>query len=159
MDDPTEIESTFLVTHAEEDSAMLTDVETGQIHTLSSNPAVEAGDVLSGTLAPEPPLEVTWQVVSVGERRSITLSRTDESPTTQVRDTASKQEVGEMTRMERTGNGEIHVITVPSGETEQAASDVLDDSATIERAARLGIERVAVRVDDEDGVVSVRYMP
>jgi hypothetical protein len=157
----TETESTFLVTHAEEETAMLTDVENGQIHTLSENPGVEAGDVLSGTLAPEPPMEVTWQVVSVDERRSITLERSNESPTTQAYDLAAEQETGEITRQERAGTGAVHIITVPPEEIEQAVEDVLTDEATLERAARLGVERVAVRADsrDGDGVVSVRYLP
>jgi hypothetical protein len=154
-----ETESTFLITHAEEDTAMLTDIETGQVHTLSSNPGIEVGDVLSGTLASEPPLEVTWNVVSVDERRSIALERNDESPTAQVRDLAAEQDVGEITQEKRAGKGEVHVITVSSGETEQAVDDVLDDTGTLERAARLGVERVEVRTDDDDGVVSVRYLP
>lgn len=156
-----EAESTFLVTHAEEETAMLRDVETSQIHTLADNPGVEARDVLTGTLAPEPPLEVTWQVVSVDKRRSITLERSDESPTTQTCDLATEQEIGEITRQKRAGDGEIHVLTVPTEEIEQAVEDVLADEATLERAARLGVERVEVRADsmDGNGVVSVRYMP
>ena len=161
-----ERESTFLVTHAERGTAILSDVETSQIHTLSDNPGVEVGDVLTGTIAPEPPLEVTWQVVSVDERRSITVEQGDESPTAQSYDLAAEQEIGEITREERAGDGEIHVITVLAEEIEQAVEDVLADEATIERAARLGVERVEVRADgmeDNDnrngGVVSVRYMP
>lgn len=161
-----ETESTFLVTHAERETAMLRDVETSQIHTISDNPGVEAGDVLTGVLSPEPPLEVTWQVVSVDERRSITRERGDEPPTARSYDLAAEQEIGEITQQERAGDGEIHIITVPEKEIEQAVEDVLADEATLERAARLGVERVEVRADDIDvnnseneGVVSVRYMP
>ena len=53
------IEGTFLVTHADADSAVLKDVESGQVHTLSSNPGVEEVDAVDGIVAPEPPLEVT----------------------------------------------------------------------------------------------------
>ena len=40
-----------------------------------------------------------------------------------------------------------------------AVTDVLDDEATLVRAARLGVNRVEVRSDVEAGVVSVRYLP
>lgn len=164
-----EAESTFLVTHAEEETAMLRDIETSQIHTLTDNPGVTVGDVLTGTLAPEPPLEVTWQVVSVDERRSITLERGDEPPTAQTHAIAAEQEIGAITQEKRAGDGEIHVLTVPTEKTEQAIEDVLTDETTLERAAQLGVERVEVRADNSDvrneddskngGVVSVRYMP
>lgn len=160
-----ETESTFLITHAEEDTAVLRDVESGRVHTLSENPGVAEGEVLSGTLAPEPPLEVTWRLVSMDERRSITLERSDESLTPQEREISAEQDPGEIARKERAGEGEVHVISVPSDSTEQstpteqAIRDVLDDDATLARAARLGVTRVEVRSDDDDGVVSVRYLP
>lgn len=153
-----ETEGTFVVTHAEADSAVLKDVDAGQVHTLGDNPGVEVGDVLDATLAPEPPLEVTWQVVDVAARRSVTVERSAEPPTTQERDIAADQGVGELTREERAGKGEIHVLTVPDAETEDAVTDVLDDEATLARAARLpDVNRVEVRA--ESGVVSVRYLP
>ena len=62
-----------------------------------------------------------------------------------------------MTRQERAGEGELHVITVPEEETEQATADVLEDEATLTQAAKLGVARVEVRA--ADGVVSVRYLP
>lgn len=138
---------------------MLKDVESGRIHTLSENPGVETDEVLSGTLASEPPLDVTWRLVSVDERRSIALERSDEAPTALARELSAAQESGDITRQERAGNGEVHVITVPSTETEQAVRDVLDDDATLARAARLGATRVDVRSDSDDGIVSVRYLP
>ena len=55
------------------------------------------------------------------------------------------------------GDGEDVDLTVPDEETEAAVGDVLDDEATVERAARFGVERVEVRA--EPGVVSVRYLP
>jgi hypothetical protein len=63
-----------------------------------------------------------------------------------------------LTRRERAGTGEIHVITVPEEETEQAVADVADDEEnTLARAARLGVNRVEIRA--APGVVAVRYMP
>lgn len=148
---------TFLVTHAEEESAVLKDVEAGQVHTLSSNPGVEANDAIEATVAPEPPMQVTWTVVDVEDRRSLSVDESEEPPTVQERELAAEQDVGDLTQEERAGIGEIHVLTVPSEETENAIDDVLEDEGTLVRAARLGVNRVEVRA--EDGVVSVRYLP
>jgi hypothetical protein len=83
----------------------------------------------------------------------------DLSPTKQAMEIAADQPVGEIERVERAGTGEIHVLSVPTEQTEQAAADVVEDIATVERAARLGAVRVEVRSDTEEGVVNVRYLP
>ncbi|MFB6170737.1 MAG: DUF5812 family protein [Haloarculaceae archaeon] len=150
---------TFLVTHAEEESAVVRDVVSGQVHTLSENPGVEEGDALEATLAPEPPMEVTWAVVDVDARRTIRVEESAEPPTRQEFDIAADQPEGEITRRERAGTGELHVMTVPSETVEQAVSEVLDDETTRSMAAKLGVDRVEVRSDAEAGVVSVRYLP
>ncbi|WP_135827733.1 DUF5812 family protein [Halorussus halobius] len=155
--DPSEKTSTFLVTHAEDDSAVLQDARDGQVHTLSANPGVEEGDALEATVAPDPPMNLTWSVVEVDDRRSLTTERSEEPPTRRERELAAQQDVGEIVREERAGEGEIHVLTVPPEDTADAVKDVLDDEGTLSRAARLGVSRVEVRADD--GVVSVRYMP
>ena len=152
-----EKEGTFLVTAADEESAVLKDVDGGQVHTLAENPGVEPGDAVEGTLAPEPPMEVTWRVVDVESRRSLSVAESDEPPTQQERDLAAEQAVGELTREPRAGVGEIHVLTIPEDETEAAVADVVDEEAALARAARLGVARVEVR--SEPGVVSVRYLP
>jgi hypothetical protein len=149
---------TFLVTAADDDSAVLSDVDDGQVHTLAENPGVETGEAIEGTVAPEPPLEVAWRLVDVAERWTISVEESTESPTTLERELAEGQAVGELTKRERAGTGEIHVLTVAEGETDAAVADVLDDAAGLrERAARLGVERVVVR--SAPGVVSVRYLP
>jgi hypothetical protein len=150
---------TFLVTHAEEHSAVLRNVESGQVHALASNPGIDDGDVVEGTVGSDPPLEVTWKLVDVAERRSIALERSDEAPTSQEREIAMDQAVGEITRIPRAGTGELHVLTVPAGNSETATEDVLTDEETLARAARLSVDRVEVRSDDEAGVLSVRYLP
>ena len=156
IDDATE--GTFLVTHADDDSAVLRDVERGQVHTLSSNPGLSVDDAVEGTVAPEPPLAVTAELVEVEERCPLSISESREPPTKQEREIADEQSVGELTKQERAGIGEIHVISVPEAETEAAVEDVLEDrEATLERAARLGVNRVEIR--SEPGVVSVRYLP
>ena len=151
-------EGTFLVTHADDGSAVLRDVERGQVHTLSSNPGLSEDDAVDGVVAPEPPLEVTAELVDVEERRPLSIRESREPPTKQEREIAAEQSVGELTKEERAGIGELHVISVPEGETEAAVEDVLDDrEATLGRAARLGVNRVEIR--SEPGVVSVRYLP
>ncbi len=153
----TEKTSTFLVTHAEDESAVLKDVHDGQVHTLSTNPGVETDDAVEATVAPEPPMEVTWEVVELDERRPLRVHESDEPPTSHEREVAAEQDVGDLERTERAGIGEIHVLSVPPEETEDAVADVLDDEGTLARAARLGVNRVEIR--SEDGTVSVRYLP
>lgn len=151
-------EGTFLVTHADADSAVLKDVDDGQVHTLSSNPGLDVDDAVEGTVAPDPPMNVTWQLVDVAERRPLSVGESDEPPTTRSRELAGDQAVGDLARTERAGTGEIHVITVEREKTEQAVRDVLaDEEALLTRAARFGVNRVEVR--SEPGVVSVRYLP
>lgn len=149
--------STFLVTHADDDSAVLRDVADSQIHTLSGNPGVDELDVMDATLAPEPPLEATWTVVDVENRRAIPVERADEPPTTKSKELAADQDDGGLTRMERAGIGEVHVLTVPPEETDAAVSDVIEDEETVARAGRLDVNRVEIRA--EDGVIAVRYLP
>jgi 2,4-dienoyl-CoA reductase-like NADH-dependent reductase (Old Yellow Enzyme family) len=151
-------ESTFLVTAADDNSAVLKDVHDGQVHTLSSNPGVEVHDAVTGTVAPDPPMNVSWQLVEIERRWNIAIERNDESPTAHVKDLADQQATGDLHREERAGTGEIHVLTVPEELTEQAVDDVADDlETTLSRAARLGVDRVEIRW--APGVVSVRYMP
>jgi hypothetical protein len=147
----------FLVTHSDDASVVLQDVDRGQVLTLAENPDVAERDVIEGTVAPEPPMEVAYTLVDVEERRSVTVTESAEPPTTQAREIAADQPDGEVTRRERAGTGELHVLTVPDDGTEQAVADVLEDEATLPRAARLGVGRVEVR--SEPGVVSVRYLP
>jgi len=154
----TEKTSTFVVTHAAEDSAVLQDAADSQVHTLESNPDLEPMAVVEATLEAVPPMEATWEVTDVAETWTVSVERSAEAPTTQAREAAAAQAEGELTRIERAGTGEVHVITVPAATTEQAAADVLDDEGgLVARAARLGVGRVEVRAGD--GVVSVRYLP
>ncbi len=155
----TEKTGTFVVTHAEPESAVVRDVETAQVHTLASNPGLAVHDVLEGTVAPDPPLEVTWQVVEIDDRRSIELIDSDLQPTTQEKALGADAAVGEVVTEERAGTGEIHVLRVPDGEVDSAAQDILDDEETIARGARLGAVRIEVRRSADDSVVSVRYLP
>lgn len=147
--------STFLVTNADEETATLRDVADQQVITLSANPGLAADELIEATVEPEPPLEVAYRVVDIERQWTIPVERSPESPTKLSRDIAADQEIGEITRRERAGEGEFHVLTVPDADA--AATDVVEDVATVERAARLGVDRVEVRTDD--GVVTVRYLP
>jgi hypothetical protein len=151
-------ESTFLVTHVEPDSAVLKDVHDGQVHTLSSNPGLDVDDAVEATVAPDPPMEVTYRVIEVAARRRLSIEESDEPPTVHERDLAAETPTGELAREPRAGEGEIHVLTPPESDTEDAVADVIEDrEVTLSRAARLGVNRVEIR--SEPGVVSVRYMP
>ena len=145
---------TFLVTAADEGSAVLRDVDGGQVHTLASNPGVEEGDVLEATVAPEPPLEVTWTVTDVDARRSIRVERVADRPTGRAREAGRDLAPGDVVALD-SDEGETHVIAVPVDRTDEAAAEVAGDEGTLERAAAIGAERVTVRA--ADGVVSVRY--
>jgi hypothetical protein len=154
----TEQTGTFVVTHAEDESAVVRNAETAQVHTLSSNPGLEVRDVLEATVAPEPPLEVAWEVVDVDDRRTIELVDSDLEPTSHEKELAADADVGELVQEERAGTGEIHVFNL-NADVEAAAQDVLEDEETIARAARLDAVRVEVRRSADDGVLSVRYLP
>lgn len=151
-------EGIFLVTAADEGSAVLKDVADGQVHALSSNPGVAVHEIIDGTVAPDPPMNVSWQLIETESRREPSIVESDQSPTTETREIAADQPVGELTRRERAGEGEWHVLTVPREDTEQAVEDVLEDTeGLLSRAGRLGISRIEVR--SAPGVVSVRYLP
>lgn len=152
-----ETTGTFLVTHADDDSAVLRNIETGQVHPLSTNPGLDAGEAIEGTVAPEPPIETTWELAEVENRRHLSVERSDEPPTRQEREIGAGQTVGEVTRTERAGVGELHVLTVPPERTEETVEEILDDEETLARVARYGVNRAEVRA--EEGIVSVRYLP
>ncbi|USZ71210.1 DUF5812 family protein [Natronosalvus halobius] len=157
----TEKTGTFVVTHAEDESVVLRDIDSAQVHTLAANDGLEIHDVLEATIAPEPPLEVSWTLVDVEDRRRVELVDSDLEPTTHSKDLVANADVGDLHQHERAGTGEVHVFRVPAAHVEEAARDVLQDEETIARAARLEAVRVEVRraVDGEDGVLSVRYLP
>lgn len=146
---------TFLVTSADDGVAELVDVDDGQVLALSSNPGLEAGDVVEGTAAPDPPLDVSWSLVSVDRRYRIAVDAVDEPPAEQAHELADGLAVGELAR-EPLEDGELHVLGVRPAETAGAVEAVVGDEETTRRAARLGARRAEVR--GADGVVAVRYL-
>lgn len=162
--DATERQSTFVVTHVDDATVVLRDVHTAQVHPVSSAHELSIneltrGDVLEATLRAEPPLDVSWQLIDVTERRTIDLIDSDLEPTTRSKATGADLGVGELSRIERAGTGEIHVLRVSDDRVEETVQDILEDEETIARAARLAAVRVEVRCTSTDGIVSVRYLP
>jgi len=149
-------EGTFLVVEADDASAVLRDVESGQVHTLETNPELSAGTVVDATLQPEPPIEVTWSA-EIEASREIPREHVTLEPTRRSREAVETLDVGDVERFERAGEGEVHVLAVEAGSESAAAADVVEDEATIERAARIGATRVEVRT--AEGLLSVRYLP
>lgn len=148
---------TFLVTHVDEESAVLRDVHDATVHTLTEPGDLAANEILAATLQAEPPMGVTWTLETVTDRWTVEPVESAESPTALARELAADQEGGDLARHERAGDGEVHVLSVPEAETAEAVADVLADEETLARAARLEVQRVEVR--SAPGLVSVRYLP
>ena len=146
---------TFLVTNADDESAVLSDVADGQVHPMGVNPGFEAGQVAEATIAPEGPLGVTWYPVEVAERWRPRIEAVDDPPGERTREIADDPESGRLSRISL-DDGELHVIAVEAGRTDEAVEDVLADETTRRIAARLGARRVEVR--SAAGVVGVRYL-
>jgi hypothetical protein len=157
--DTERVTGTFLVAEADEtgDGAVLMDAERGRVHTLADAGDLSAGEAVVGEVVAEGAVGAVWRVAETTERWAITVGESEEPPTQHALDEASA-EVGDLVRIERAGEGELHVITVPEDGTEQAVADVLADEQGLRaRAARLGVARVEVR--SAPGLVCVRYLP
>jgi hypothetical protein len=144
--------ATFLVAAADDGSAVLRDVETGQVYTLSENPGLDAAEVVTATLDADP--SGLTHTATVESRRTISVEVSEARPTEAAVEAAAGRDAGEMATVEAEG-ATVHVLPVPAERTEAAAREVAEDEATVERAARLGVDTVEVRA--ADGVVSVRY--
>ncbi|MFB6148794.1 MAG: DUF5812 family protein [Halobacteriales archaeon] len=157
-DSPTEKEGTFLVTSVDPDSAVLSAVDDGQVHPLGSNPGLSEDEVIDGVLVADPPLEVTWSIVEIDDRRQLEIHTPDEPPGERTVELVADKAVGELvTRpLEESAAGELHALAVAPDQTESAVADVVADDATRIRAARLEATRVEVR--GANGVIGVRYL-
>jgi hypothetical protein len=148
------VAGTFVVAETDDDGpgAVVMDAERGRVHAVADRGDLSAGDAVAGELVST---GTTWRVAETAERWSVDVGASDEPPTGQARERAPET-VGELERVERAGEGELHVIRVP--DAEQAVADVLADEQGLRaRAARLGVRRVEVR--SAPGLVSVRYLP
>lgn len=149
----------FYVKHTEDVAVTLHEVNTGQIFTIVENPELEVHQILDATLMENPPLGVSYVIDELHEQRTIPIEYSDEPPTSQVQKLVRDMETDQAAAIEREGEGEIHVIHVDPEKTAEAAEDLDEDEMTYKNAARYGVERVEIRTDEEDGIVSVRYLP
>jgi len=158
-DEPETSAGTFYVKYAQESAVTLHEVNTAQICTLIENPGFETHDIIEATLIAQPPMQVSYLVQDLEAHYSIPIETSPERPTQQVRGVAGDIDVGEAVAIEREGEGEIHILRVDPEDTEQTAEELDDDEMTYKNAARYGAERVEIRTDEDDGVVSIRYLP
>ncbi len=150
---------TFYVKYAEESAVTLHEVESGQIFTLIENPGVEAHDIIEASLVAQPPMEVSYLVDEMDDHYSIPVETSPEPPTSHVRDIAMDLDFGESIPIDREGEGEIHILRIEPDDVERVADELHTDELTYKNAARYAVGRVEIRTDDEDGVVSIRYLP
>jgi len=141
----------FYVLRTDEESAVLQDVASGQVHALAGNPGLDAGTVVEATIEPVPPTGAAWELTELTDTRDIEVTAVEGSPHEDAVE-AAPDETGELAQLAVDGDT-VHVIAVPDPET--AVADVVEDDATLTRAARLGAERVEVRTGE--GFISVRY--
>jgi hypothetical protein len=156
-----EVSGTFYVKYAQEQSVTLHDIDSAQICTLIENPGFERHEIIEGTLKEQPPMGVSYLVEELEDHYSIPAERSPESPTTQVLGVGTEElDVGDALPIEREGKGEIHILKVEPSQTAQAVEELLDDETTYKNAARYDhVERVEVRTDEDEGVISIRYLP
>jgi len=156
-DEPERVSGTFYVKHVEEIAATLHEVDTGQICTLIENPDFERHEIVEASLVAQPPMEVSYLIEDIESRRTIPVEASSESPTRQVQQVGPDIDVGDAVAIEREGEGEIHILRVE--DADRTVEELLDDEMTYKNAARYGVERVEIRSDADEGIVSVRYLP
>ncbi|MFC7057119.1 DUF5812 family protein [Halovenus salina] len=156
-----EVNGTFYVKYAQDDSVTLHDIDTAQICTLVENPGFERHEIIDGTLKAQPPMGVSYLIEELDDQYSIPVEESAEAPTTHVHDIATEElDEGDAIAIEREGKGEIHILNVGAEQTADTVAELRDDETTYKNAARYeDVSRVEIRTDDDRGVVSIRYMP
>jgi hypothetical protein len=154
-----EITGRFYVKHTEDVAVTLHEIDSEQIVTLIENPDLETHQIIDATLAENPPLGVSYIVEEIHSQETIPVEDSEEPPTRQVERIASDMEINQAVAIEREGEGEIHVLRVEPDNVTETAEGIEEDETTYKNAARYGIDRVEVRTDDADGIVSIRYLP
>jgi len=150
MTDTSPKAAVFYVMEADEETAVLQDVANGQVHALAENPGLDAGAVVEATIEPVPPAGAAWEVAELTAERDIDVREAEGEPHPDAADAAPAE--GELAQLAVEGDT-VHVIGVP--DTTAAVADVVEDEATVARAARLGADTVEVRAGE--GFVAVRY--
>ena len=155
MDDEGGKPGPFLVTAADGETAVVEHVGDGQVHPLATNPGLEVGEVLEGTLRPVGPLGVTWRPTPDVDRWRPDIRAVDEAPGEDARTIGAEASPGQLASRPLEA-GELHVLAVDPERTAEAVEEVVADETTRRVAARLGTGRVEVR--GADGVIAVRYL-
>lgn len=150
---------TFYVKHVEDVAITLHEVHTGQIFTVIENPGLERREIIEATLVAQPPMQVSYLIDELQSRRTLPVEVSAESPTRQATTVAADLAHGDAVAIDREGEGEIHVIKVDPDQLDETVEEVADDEMTYKNAARYGVTRVEIRSDEDDGVVTIRYLP
>lgn len=158
-EEPETKSGTYYVKYAEEKAVTLHDVETTEICTLIENPDVETHDIIEATLIAQPPMEVSYLIKELDDRYSIAVERSAEPPTTQVMEISEEMDQEEVIPIEREGEGQIHILKLDPELVEQTADSLDDEENPYKNAARYGVDRVEIRTDADEGVISIRYLP
>lgn len=156
---PESAAGTFYVKYANETAVTLHDINSSQIFTLIENPGLEPRDIVEATLVAQPPMEVSYLIDELEAHYTIPVEVSEEPPTEHVREIALQLDAMEAVAVEREGEGEIHVLRVEPEDVEQTAEELPEDEMTYKNAARYGVDRVEIRTDEDDGFVSIRYLP
>ncbi|MFB6186436.1 MAG: DUF5812 family protein, partial [Halobacteriaceae archaeon] len=114
-----ETEGRYLVTHSDDESAILRDISKGQIYTIIHNPDLSEGDIIDAKLEAVPPLDIQWTIDTIVQRYSISIEIMETEPTEAAKEAANTLEKGELATLSG-ANGVTHVITVPEEKTESA---------------------------------------
>lgn len=150
---------TYYVKYAEEKAVTLHDVDTAEINTLIQNPGIETHDIIEATLIAQPPMEVSYILKEMHDHYSIDVETSPESPTKQVMDISEQMDEDEVIAIEREGNGEIHILKINPADVARTADSLDDDEKPYKNAADVGVDKVEIRTDEDEGVISIRYLP
>ena len=150
---------TFYVKAAEDVAVILHEVDSTQIFTLIENPGFEVHDIVEASLVAQPPMEVSYLIDELEAHYTIPIETSPEPPTQRNREIGSELDPMEAVAVEREGEGEIHLLRTEDDAVERTADELHDDEMTYKNAARLGVNRVEIRTDEDEGLVSIRYLP
>jgi hypothetical protein len=149
----------YYVKYAEDRAVTLHNIETTEICTLAENPGLEAHEIIEATLIAQPPMEVSYLIKDLEDHYTIDVETSPEPPTAQVMDIADQMDEDEVIAIEREGNGEIHILKIAPDDVERIAHSLDDDEKPYKNAVDVGVDRVEVRSEAEEGIVSIRYLP
>lgn len=150
---------TFYVKFAEEKAVTLHNVDTAEINTLIENPGLETHDIIEAELIAQPPMEMSYLIKELRDHYSIDVETSPEPPTTQVMEIGEQMDEDEVIAIEREGNGEIHILKIAPENVARTADSLDDDEKPYKNAADVGVDRVEIRTDEDEGIISIRYLP